>query len=296
MIKNIPRAQDFREVGFQLLHNATDTILDLQLEWYRHLEEGLADDEIEADYWQAASRRISTALTVVQQATDFLMKGRIAAVSPFLLIAGDPQNWPCGSKAKNFEVDFAAFRTIDSRDLTRVHDTCVPQRLSDEFRTIHESMRKRRNSLMHTVDPGIRVEAKEVLLGILEVFKEFEGAASWLSSRRSYLPGRPEMVPYGGDLTLSELVIEFEILVSLLSPSEAIRLLGFPKRRRRYICPTCRASMSDYDPDFVPQTALLDPNTPSSTHVYCVVCDCKELVERKSCPEPQCKEIVRAHV
>ena len=91
MIIDIPTANDFQHAGIEFINLAMDQVFSLydNIE-NSELEEWGDCDEIES-YWKSAQRTLSNALTLVQQGIEFLLKGRIVNVSPFLLISGEPR-------------------------------------------------------------------------------------------------------------------------------------------------------------------------------------------------------------
>jgi hypothetical protein len=66
------------------------------------------------------SYELNNAISLLQQSLEIELKARIAKVSPFLLIAGDPQSWPKAGKSR--QVDFSDFRTLDSVHLCKICD------------------------------------------------------------------------------------------------------------------------------------------------------------------------------
>ena len=107
------------------------------------------------EYWASAQKPLSVALALVQQGTELLLKSRIIEVSPFLIFKGDPSLWPSGCDKQ--EISFSEFKTIDAQDLIRVHDTVVTSRLTEEFKNRYENLRRKRNTIMHTVDKNVCV-------------------------------------------------------------------------------------------------------------------------------------------
>ncbi len=92
MIIEIPNRDDFDKSGLSMLNLAWGAISEL----YRNLvnaevEEWDDDGEVTEEYWQAAQRPISVALALAQQGIELLLKGKIAEISPFLLLVGSPR-------------------------------------------------------------------------------------------------------------------------------------------------------------------------------------------------------------
>jgi hypothetical protein len=106
----------------------------------------LDDGSAQRDYHAASQRSLANALAIIQQAQELGLKSRIAAVSPYLLIAGDPRGWPKNSAG---DLSFSEFRTIDASDLIRVHNTVCSTGVDDRFVQVFEDTRRRRNLIVH---------------------------------------------------------------------------------------------------------------------------------------------------
>lgn len=286
MIIDVPSHEDFEESGVDLLNLAWDMVMSLALELdnAHHFDPEIEDVE----FWEAAQKPISTSLALVQQGTELLLKGRIAEVSPFLLIAGSPNEWH-KSCDKN-DTPFADFRTIDAQDLIRTHNTVASKRLPEDFVQKYENLRRLRNTIMHTVDKRIKKEFVEVFLTILEVFDNLVEPQGWFAARSIYLEKHPSTISYSGDYADFRLVREAMELVKILKPSETTKYFGYSKRKRSYICLNCLSYCSDTDT--VPHTAQLKPNTPESETVHCFVCLTERAITRKECKAEGCKSNV----
>ena len=59
---------------------------------------------------------LNNAFSLLQQSLEIALKAKIAEVSPFLLMAGDPRSWPKPKDGVN-TIDFSNFRTIDAVQL-----------------------------------------------------------------------------------------------------------------------------------------------------------------------------------
>lgn len=286
MIADIPTQDDFERSGISLLNLAWDLVLQLMLQ--------LADAEIDQEedndtiekYWEASQSNLSTALALVQQGTEFLLKGRIAAISPYLLLSGNPQEWPRGCDRSH--TSFSQFRSIDAQDLIRVHDTIALTRLSDDFKTNFNRMRLLRNTTMHTVDRRIKITSKEVLREILDTTQNLIRPQSWVPLRRTHLDDKPQSLAYkNADLTDYNLAREVTTVIDALEPSLTKKYLNFNKRQRAYYCYPCLLNCQEF---FIkPKLAQLHPNETTSTNIHCILCGESRQVERERCHHQQCK-------
>lgn len=285
MIIDIPTDNDFQHAGIEFINLAMDQVFSLydNIE-NSELEEWGDSDEI-ASYWKSAQRTLSNALTLVQQGIEFLLKGRIVNVSPFLLISGEPREWPRGCDGR--DVPYSEFRTIDAQDLVRLHDTVSQIRLSQSFKTYYDELRRRRNTIMHTVDQSLEIDIKAIIFYSLEAIHELIAPSQWISLRRNYLEESPTSKAFSTDYADNKIVVESLKMIDLLKTSDLIKYFSFNKKQRRYICPTC--STVDQVGILRPHTALLSPNTPISTTVYCFVCGQTYDVIRERCSEPGCR-------
>lgn len=285
MITHIPSSGDYEKSALSMLNLSWEMALELAIQ----LDEAKEDDnEVEeADYWAACHTQLTTSISLVQQALDFQLKARIAAISPYLLIAGPPKDWPKGCHTK--DIPFADFYAIEAQDLIRAHDTVSDQRVPEEIRQLFENLRKLRNSIMHTVDERLKVEVPQVIIAVLKISNWCIGCGKWIDVRRRQIEESPSSVAYAAYSDHAMFLIARELLkiVEILKPSDVKCFLGIDKNQRRYICPVCASECSE--DDIEPNLAFLVPNTPISTNVHCYICDEDYAVLRRHCSAPDCK-------
>lgn len=285
MPTNIPNADDFFAAGKELLDFSWDVVANL----LKNLDEaeyfGIDPKEISQNYWLSAKRRLTTALSITQQGVEFVLKGKIAEVSPFLLLADPPGKWP--SAYDGSANDFAAFRTIDAQDLVRVHDTFAPQHLSADFVARFRDLREKRNRIMHSVDKNVVVHVKDVIDSLLFMHKSLFPTEAWGSVRLSFLQTAPESELGSGDYVINTISWELDLVLDLLTPSQVLAYFGIDKKQRRYICPECYSN-ANTDTDFEHKLAVLRPKGPSTTDLYCFVCNATYDVLRADCTTDEC--------
>jgi len=285
MITDIPQPSDFRDAGLGFINLAADQIFPLF--WHLResgMHEGDGWDSERKDFWQSAQKPLAIALTLVYQGIEFLIKGRIASVSPFLLLSGGSRDWPAGSDRK--DVAFAEFHTVDAQDLIRTYNTFSQDRLSSELNQKFGEIRKLRNSITHSIDLRMHLAAKDVLVIGIDAVHELVQPQGWIVSRRKYLENTPISAAWSSGHVESELITEVQSILDLFSRSELEKYFGFRKKQRPYICPICTYN---YEGDLRPVTAQLRPNSPKSTSVHCFVCEETQEVTRDSCRNPGCK-------
>jgi hypothetical protein len=293
MITEIPTQADFESAGVSLLNLAWDTVSSLYL--YVERSEMEAWDDVSQgtdEFWKAAHQPLSNAQALLQQGVEFLLKGRIAAVSPFLLLDGAPREWPKGSNSK--DIAYSEFRTIDAQDLVRVHDTMCSSRLDQSFVQRLDELRQTRNAFVHSIDKRLRHRPEELWIAILDVTHHLVGPLAWMPARRAYLQSTPRSVAFSSDESSAQLSWEGLHLLGVLKPAEQILYLGVAPKARWYICYNC--SMECRDADIRPETAQLRPISSQSKVVYCFVCGEMDAVVRVPCTNAACKgNVVHGH-
>jgi hypothetical protein len=295
LITDVPSSDEFREVGLHFLNDAWGVAVSHAVEQEAlsaYLDEGRADGD-EAGAEETAPnprvrRSMATALATVQQGVDFLLKARIAEVSPFLLIDHDPARWP--RQCDKTDTPFSAFRTLDAQDLVRAHDTVAAARLPEEFKALFDRLRQHRNTSFHTVDRNTLVPEREVILAVLKVCGFLLGNHRWPGIRLDHLADQPADPWSKYDLSLVQLNRELTCVVDLLGPADVKKHLGFDPKQRRYCCPNCFQECRDFDDgDTIARLAQLHPNTAESTSVKCLACGKSYPVVRKACGHKGCK-------
>ena len=280
MIANLPTAADFYQSGKELLDFAWDTTSNLLTEFDEADYYGCNKDEISEKYWAAARRRLTTSLAVAQQGAEFILKGKIAAISPYLLIADAPTRWP--SPYEGTPIDFSDFKTVDAQDLIRIYDTFSNQPLAPPFVEKFHSLRERRNAIMHSVSNKVTVHVSEVVESILFIHKALFPTESWPAVRREFLENSPDSALGSGEYATNRVCWETSIVKELLKPAKVFELLGIDKKQRSYICPKCLEN-ANTDAGFEFKLAVLRPKSSTATRIYCPVCNEEHEVEREAC-------------
>lgn len=285
MITNIPTPADYYTSGKELLNFAWDTTASLLIEFDQANYYGYGDAEISEAYWAAAKRTLTTAMTIVQQAVELIIKGRIVEVSPYLLISDSPSRWP--SPYEGSAIDFELFRTIDAQDLIRVHDTFSHATFDANFVEKFHNLRAVRNVVMHSAGKNVSVRVAEIIENALYMHKYLFPGESWFRIRREFLRRAPGSHLGADEFATNTTCWEASIVVKLLPPAQVESYLGIDKKQRLYLCPGCLDD-ANTDGGFEHKLAVLRPKSPDSTNLYCPVCDQTHSVFRKDCTEEDC--------
>lgn len=308
MVTEIPSSSDFRRAGVEHLNIAYERLRDLldligDFEEFHGATPGEKPDpddsvELMIQEWREGVRKrfppsilrpIGICLALAQQGAEFLLKSRLADVSPYLLLEDSPAQWPSPKDdSEDDEIVFSELKTIPARDLVPAVNKACDESLDDAFVTLFSRLRERRNVVMHSI-PSDRAEPEQLLRDILAITSFLLGEGTWLDVRRTYLyEYHPAFVVYNTDDVTDELAHELLWLKDYLKPSEFRDHLGFdPKTGRNYFCPEC--FFDEYGGHIEARFAKLEPNHPDSTKIYCYICDTRFEVRRQDCPESDCK-------
>lgn len=286
MIKDIPISDEFDSAAKAQFDFAWDIVISFILtieEAGRYAE---VDENDEAAFWETARQRILTSLIIAQQGVELAIKGKLVSVSPYLLIAGNPSDWPKDMDGTG--VSFSDFRAIDAQDLIKVHNTTAESKLCEEFSKLFESLRKLRNKAMHTIDKQLNVSAQEVIVILLEVHEYLYPNENWVATRREFLFNSPATHVFFNTDDVEGLVArEFLTVFDFLDPAQIRKFFKVNKRQRLYLCPECKSECDRYEM-IDPKYAVLKPNEPDSKHIYCFVCDRLHSVTRENCRSGDC--------
>lgn len=285
MITNLPTAADFYQSGNELFNFAWDATSNLLTELDQADFYGFEKSEVSDKYWSAARRTLTTSLTVIQQGVELMLKGRIAEISPFLLVSDPPSRWP--SPYEDGAIDFSEFRSIDAQDLVRVHDTFAATQLDPGFVAKFHTLRERRNAIMHSVGGAVSISVAEVVDTALYMHKALWPSVNWATVRREFLRNSPDSELGSGEYATNRVCWEFSIVKDLLTPAQVLSYLGVDKKQRAYLCPACLYD-ANTDAGFEHKLAVLRPKGPSSTWVYCPVCNAEHAVIREDCEKDEC--------
>ena len=287
MITALPTHYDFRIHGEDYINLAWYKVHDLSTRHYISGDIEVLNDQDLAneDLLEGYQRELSSALMLCHQGIEFLLKGKIASVSPFLLISQNPDQWPRGSDKA--DTAFSEFRTIDAQDLLRVVNTVSATKISDTFAEKYSRLRKRRNAICHTVTQENDLTPKDLFLMIFDALREFFPDTTIAEKRREFLSRDISFRDEDEGEVFFRFATEMNTIIHLLSPSELDGYFSYPKNMRRYLCPFCR-ECSHYVPLEIP-LAILAKKEPNCRDLYCMICDKHFEVIRKACNCTECK-------
>ena len=237
MIIDIPTSEDFYISGKELLDFAWNIVVAELLSEIDYVGSSRDIDQNELDaYWRAAKRKLSTALSITQQGVEFILKGKIADVSVFILIAGDPSKWPSSSQEN---IKFSQFRMLDAQDLIKVHNMVSKTSLPESFTKEFNQLRETRNSIIHSIDKNLNIRAMEVVNSILFMHKYLFPNETWGQVRKEFLLNDSSSQIEGTDHVINTVCTEIALIFKLLDPAKVKTYFGIDKKQRKYFCPEC---------------------------------------------------------
>lgn len=289
MIANVPTSGDFYKTGKELLAFSWDIVAKLLVNLDEAEYYGVDASEVSEDYWALSQRQLTTALAIMQQGIEFLIKGRICEISPFLLISDSPSKWP--SPYTGESIEFSKFRTIDAQDLIKVHDTFSSKCFDGHFTNLFNELREKRNTIMHSINKGIDVQFGEIIDALLYMHKTLFPDESWAVVRRESLQSSPNTELGSADYISNEICRELSIIINLLPRAKVKQYFKIDKKKRAYFCPECHYDANHDSDDFSYKLARLTSGSSKCTDLYCPVCDKEHEVLREECTkdyDPEC--------
>lgn len=288
MITDVPTVDEFMTAGLNQLYLAWQIAMQAigDYEMVSEVVDVEEGDEAGQDYWAKSQPALANAFGLTQQAMEMALKGRIAAVSPYLLISRDPKEWPKG--VDTGAVPFSEFRTLDAVDLVKVHNTFAHMRLPEAFVNFWNDVRRDRNRIMHSV-PARPIEGMTLVRTVLTAAETLFSDTPWpLLLLRMESEGK--YAAYGlDDGTQNVVMKQVDMTVRNLMPAESRRFFGFDPGRREYSCPTCLdQANSDWDQE-LPKLAQFAGRRVGDTVLHCALCKQATTVERTRCADGDCK-------
>jgi hypothetical protein len=286
LINDVPTPKDFFDSGIELFDFAWDTVANLITNLSQAIEMGVEEKDVTEDYWAASKRRLTTALAMTQQGVEFVLKGKISEVSPFLLLAEGPARWP--SPYDGHEITFSEFKTVDAQDLIRLHDTVRDPQLAKDFVEKFNALRLKRNTIAHSIDKKLQIHTTEVIEAIRFMYKALFPSENWAKTRTTFIQRDPDATLSGGEYSRNYACREMHSVFELLSPAAVENFFGIPRKQRRYLCPVCFYEASSHDErDY--KLAVLRPKSATATSLFCPICNGEHKILRQDCTQDECK-------
>ena len=300
MINNLLTSEDYKRQGYWFLNIAWDNVFDVLIDYENYVEYSRSSlnhdysqyldceisqqdtafiefckkassdvdylETVKHEYMYDSQKKISLALALSQQGAELILKSKIAEVSPYLLIAAQPKDWP--KRCDKNDIEFTEFRTIDAHDLIRVFNTVCPERLPENFVIEFNSFRQKRNSVFHSVNV-CQDTSEAVISYILNIANICDIETLWTIIRQEYLEDSSGAKAINVEQFSDRLCCEMQIMIDILDNNKLIKYFDFDKKKRKYVCPNCYGGLNYKEK--LPMTAQLKPNNSKSTTLFCFV-------------------------
>lgn len=292
MIQKAPKASKLLTSGKELLNLSWQLVTDIlrtpEADYFEQLTQKQRNM-----FWKNARRQILTAHTLLVQGIELVIKGRIASVSPLLLI----ERLSDSSIQEN--VDFCDCKTIQESVLVSVHNKVSDKKISSNFANNFKDMLRLRNEIIHletnkhTKIPEIKSLANDVLINIMYVSEELL-YEKWFKIREDFLEESVQIFDDGVTTARLLLCREFKALKNFLTASEYGRFFHHNKAAKNYYCVKCYDVCDcKHEWDFEDyKFAVIDPK--DQTKMYCPVCDSHFVYKKYKCMANFCKGALHA--
>ena len=187
---------------------------------------------------------LNNAISLLQQSLELFLKAKIAEESPFLLIAGDVQSWPMPDASGN--IDFSNFRTIDAIHLCKALRVVSKFKVTDEFVTFYDRIRKTRNKIAHLTASDVKAEVSAIMIDTLTAHKHLFPQECWMEFRHRFENEQPDHVLDGAEFTHDVLTEELDTVFGVLQPRHIKAFFGFDPKIKGLRCPECIARRSKH--------------------------------------------------
>lgn len=295
MIINQPTFNDFEILGIQCLYQSFDIIFKVKSNLNEYYENEVVSEEVEEEnVWEYNRGEIMTSLILMHQGIEALLKSAIAKHSALLLIENSKTDWPTLPESKN--KDFDEFQTISGEKLLKTYCAIVDtSKVNKDFINLFEEIRLIRNKFIHSVSNKV-IKFDFVIEKVLESFTFFFGKDKWIKIMRNVYIDNPLLGYYDWDIEESLFMKRLDFAKESIGLSKLNKHFSIDIKSRKYYCPKCNSGLdSDFSHDFECKWTILNPNTPTSNAVKCLVCQGEYTVKRINCLQESCKGNVIAN-
>ncbi len=288
MITNSPTRLDFEKVAkenltqaFNLLFKAYDS--------YKGYDEQTIQLEVSVeDIWRHQHGTIRTALILLHQAVESLMKSVICDTTPLLLIDKPRKDWP--TMPLSDDKDFDSLYTIGGESLLMTF-CAVDSTIIRDSALINfiEEIRHKRNQAIHGTNLK-DVTAEYVIENVLETFTVWFGKDIWHIELRENLIENPLFGYFDMDYESAVSYKFLDFVLSLIGKAKLSKHISADIRGRSYFCPQCKHGIEkEYDEPMESKWGFLNPNLPGSITMFCANCHQDFTIKRVKCGINKCR-------
>lgn len=280
MIINKPNPKVFEKQSVQYLMQGINLIYEKE----RDNAEAYGEDFDNTNFWNYHQGILSNSLMLLFQSLENFLKSQVCKISPFLLIAAEPKKW--GSSKQNIDFNDLFMHPFD--DLLVIYLELGLGSISDQTATKLEELRKKRNQVTHGVLTS-RLTTDYVMNIFYVLVRHIWGPKVWWDQIKDHIFNEPLFGMYDTDVEKAYLNLYVEFFVKYFGFKRTGEIFGVDLKQRRYYCPYCHYWLNKEVDVADAVYAILVPNKPTSTNLYCMVCDQNHTVTRQSCVHADCK-------
>ena len=276
MITNLPNSDEYQSVAIECWVQAIKKVYGVN-----HYVDSLdLEEDLNQEIHQFSQPEYRTSVVLLHQGIEAILKSRICAISPYILIEGKRNQWPVLPNQK--DKDFNDFFTIGPEDLLYTFSAIQEPKPSQKLIDLLEQIRKQRNRIAHGFLNQL-LNPKDIIIEILSVFTEFCEKDTWWIELCSSEWDHPLASYYNTVAEQALFANRLDFILDLIGSSEFLKHSTFPVRQRRYICPECKLDAEKEYDEYYLRWAVLTPNEPRNTKLYCYNCGQETSVIRKAC-------------
>ncbi len=279
MIVNIPTSADFERLADDCLNQAFDLIFETDKYIFNH-----PGAERKDEVWAYSHGKLNTAVVLMHQAIEALMKASICSISPLLLLEGKRTEWPVMPQQK--DKDFNDFYTTPAEALMHTYAATASTKLDEAVIKHIDEMRRLRNQIVHGISTT-KLSPRALIAGILNTYLFFRGKDVWWESLLKGHMSNPLTLNYSLAREVAEFAERLEYVRAYLGKSSLAKHFALNISGRAYYCPWCKQAWEeDIKLDaYEHKWAFLKPNKPAATTVQCLNCGIDSDVCREPCSE-----------
>jgi len=286
MIINSPRRIDFEAVAKENLCQAFILLYNVY-ENYIEYDDEIVEQEVSInDIWKHNNGTIRTALILLYQSIEGLMKSVICETSPLLLIDKPRKDWPTLPMSDN--KDFDSLYTIGGESLLTTFCAVNSNiEINSSLITFIEDVRQKRNQVIHGTNIT-SVTPNYIIENVLKTFTLWFGKDAWHINLKRNVIENPLFGYLDSDLEGSLSYRYLDFALDIIGKSSLSKHISFNIKGHQYFCPKCKSEIDgDYD-SLESKWAFLNPNAPTSNNLTCANCYQNFKIIRDKCNRKAC--------
>lgn len=285
MIQNKPSFEVYEKQCVSFFLQSINLILESPFNTHGsmdHLNEDICKEE---DYWNYHQGVLQNSLVLLFLSIENYLKMSICKISPLLLLEESPRGWKTLTADKNFDTLF--IKQFD--DLIVLYLELGLGTLDKKGISKLSTLKNNRNEIVHGILQA-NITPKYIF-DIINVFLTYLwDDRTWWAKIKTHLFNEPLFGIYDTDFEQASVIKYLDCFVKYLGKKNAGTLFEVNLMQRRYYCPSCHSALNknhwDYDEN---KYAVLNPNLPTSGHIYCPICCENKKVFRINCKNIKCK-------